>query len=388
MNISRLKHIDRVLGPLLLALLYPIFICLKVFSFFKLKKLKAKHSISILKMLGGGSLLIAYPALCSIRDKYKDSEIILVCTKDVAIYAELLDVFDSLVIIDTSSVRGFISTCITSYIKTIFSDVFINYEIHSKLSCVFTGFTLSKIRIGLFFEWNRWQAKYITDAIFYNPSTPIYTGYQQISDLLGGKVVDFNNAQMRFRTRNGLDKLNKNQKFNQVVLAPYCSSLYKERQFSTDELISIITDKFDFNNDKLLLIGGNVDLVSSNELEYRLTNIHRNLNVQNLVGKTSLLQVVKILDNSDLLITIDSGVIHIARLLGLKTISYWGPSNPLLRLNTLDCDRDKVLYFKIACSPCVHVIDVPPCYGDNICMKQHIKHVDESKLNKGLLIRE
>ena len=59
----------------------------------------------------------------------------------------------------------------------------------------------------------------------------------------------------------------------------------------------------------------------------------------------------------------------------MSTNSYWGPTDPKTRLNLLENPNEFVFYSKIACSPCVHLIDIPPCNGNNICMKQHIKTI-------------
>jgi ADP-heptose:LPS heptosyltransferase len=71
----------------------------------------------------------------------------------------------------------------------------------------------------------------------------------------------------------------------------------------------------------------------------------------------------------DELICIDSALLHYARLLGIPTISFWGPTDPASRLRESDVNRDEIHYHKLPCSPCVHVAQEPPCRGDNVCMR-------------------
>ena len=71
--------------------------------------------------------------------------------------------------------------------------------------------------------------------------------------------------------------------------------------------------------------------------------------------------------------SIDSGLLHIARLVGVETVSFWGPTDPAtLLLPKLDGVTEEVNYSRIACSPCVHLTEIPPCRGNNICMRAHL----------------
>jgi ADP-heptose:LPS heptosyltransferase len=71
------------------------------------------------------------------------------------------------------------------------------------------------------------------------------------------------------------------------------------------------------------------------------------------------------------LVTIDSGPLHIARKLGLPTVSVWGPTDPgnYLKLSPEEKNRHLSYYWKTPCSPCVHRFHPLPCGGNNFCMK-------------------
>jgi ADP-heptose:LPS heptosyltransferase len=91
--------------------------------------------------------------------------------------------------------------------------------------------------------------------------------------------------------------------------------------------------------------------------------------VHNHAGETTLRQSVQIVAAMDEVLCIDSALLHFSRLLGRRTISYWGPTDPrtLIRPNTRGLDE--IHYVKISCSPCVHLSNQPPCKGQNICMR-------------------
>ena len=86
----------------------------------------------------------------------------------------------------------------------------------------------------------------------------------------------------------------------------------------------------------------------------------------NLSGKTNLHELVETLRTADLLITNDTGPMHVANSLNTNVLALFGPCSPKqygLGKNI------KTIYKNVYCSPCVHEFVVPPCKGDNQCMK-------------------
>jgi ADP-heptose:LPS heptosyltransferase len=79
-----------------------------------------------------------------------------------------------------------------------------------------------------------------------------------------------------------------------------------------------------------------------------------------------------IADKGVCMVTIDSGPLHIARKLGLPTVSVWGPTDPrsYIKIPAGQEKRHLYVYYKVSCSPCVHHYENLPCGGNNICMKE------------------
>ena len=86
----------------------------------------------------------------------------------------------------------------------------------------------------------------------------------------------------------------------------------------------------------------------------------RSLTATNLAGKTSLEESVRGLANVDQLICIDSALLHFARLQGIPTLSFWGPTDPASRLRESQFNHDEIHYRRLPCSPCVHVASFWP----------------------------
>jgi ADP-heptose:LPS heptosyltransferase len=368
------KKIDYYLGFILSLALWP-------FAFFIRKIIKGipeswfKKKIVILKLLGGGSLVMAYPSILSIRKKYPEYKLTLICFGEVKSYAELLNIFDEIICIDKRNIYFALASSLKALFRLSLSKFVINFEIHSKLSAVFTMLLLGKKSIGLYFSFNTWQ-KYFTDIpIFYNPHTPVFKGYESLAKELNAKIVSYEETQDFFQKKNNL----KTSKKNTIIIAPFCSNIYKEREFLINDWQKIIKEEKINHTSTIYLVGASGDIDKANILENSLKKNMPNNHIINLAGKTNLSEVLTLLSEAKKIITIDSGILHLARLIKTKTKVFWGPSNPELRIQKEDPSIEENIYKKLICSPCVHLIDNPPCNGNNLCMKIHIKKNNPSR---------
>jgi ADP-heptose:LPS heptosyltransferase len=88
----------------------------------------------------------------------------------------------------------------------------------------------------------------------------------------------------------------------------------------------------------------------------------------NLVGETSLLETAAVIARSALLISGDSGLLHIGVGLGIPTVSLfgpgieakWGPKG----------EGHRVLNLKLPCSPCTRFGTTPPCPDKARCLSE------------------
>jgi lipopolysaccharide heptosyltransferase II len=90
----------------------------------------------------------------------------------------------------------------------------------------------------------------------------------------------------------------------------------------------------------------------------------------NLAGKTSLPELSALLSASDLVISGDSGPMHIACAVGTPVISLHGPTDPLLSGPTSMSTGAIVLRKDLWCSPCYDASATAQCpFGNPVCMK-------------------
>lgn len=90
MKINTIKLIDYYAGNLFIAILKPV---VSLFGLFVRRnhRLELKNNVTFVKLLGGGSLVIAFPSLLGLRKKYPDLKMNIVTTQGVAPFARSLE---------------------------------------------------------------------------------------------------------------------------------------------------------------------------------------------------------------------------------------------------------------------------------------------------------
>ncbi len=87
----------------------------------------------------------------------------------------------------------------------------------------------------------------------------------------------------------------------------------------------------------------------------------------NLAGQTSLAETAAILARSALLVSGDSGVLHLGVGLGIPTVSLFGPG--IAKKWAPRGPRNRVLDRRLPCSPCTRFGSTPPCPRQAACLQ-------------------
>ena len=93
-------------------------------------------------------------------------------------------------------------------------------------------------------------------------------------------------------------------------------------------------------------------------------------NKNDLRGKTTIPEAIKIIRGSEYVISADSAFMHIASAVEIPCISVFGPTSPE-RLSPKGPGKCRVIKKDICCSPCYKEIYIPKCINPeyNLCMK-------------------
>lgn len=120
---------------------------------------------------------------------------------------------------------------------------------------------------------------------------------------------------------------------------------------------------------KIINIGYNVVLVGG-EADSELGDAFAGIKLENMIGKTDLIQLFSLMEQATAIVTHDSGPLHIAVLTSAPLVATFGPT-PANAFIPFDRYRTYIIHQqnKISCSPCYDGKSYADC-SDNRCMKR------------------
>ncbi|MGB0432366.1 MAG: glycosyltransferase family 9 protein [Bacteroidia bacterium] len=316
-------------------------------------------TIAVCKYKGLGSIVQASALLQSLRESYPNAKIVFVSTVSNAPLLKKIDCIDEIVLLNDKSA----SKLIFSYPGFIFKliglriGVFIDLEIYSNFSSLTTTLSLARNRLGFYLRASHYRMGIYTHMMYYNTRVPIMQTYLQMVRLLKANAIIEKLYPLK---SNESPKV----KGEYIVVNPNASDLRIERRWPLENFKLLIEKlRIKYPKQKIVLVG------APNEAEYvaKLHSYFKDDKIINTAGKTSFEQLIALIQNAEFVITNDTGPMHLAAACGVRTIALFGPCSP----NQYGAINNVIpVYQNLYCSPCVHEFDVPPCLGDNQCMKQ------------------
>lgn len=368
MKLQTKKTVDYYLGGLLMALLKPW-----VWGLGLVMKrdhdLTVRGRLCVIKMLGGGSLVIAYPALLGLRRRYPETAISLITTREIQPFAETLGVFDRIDVIDDSTPLRTLWTGLRAWRRNVGADTTIDLEVYSRLTTILSTMTAARNRIGFYLEAVFWRQRLHTHLLFFNRAMGSYYWYDAIARLLGAEPASMAESYAHLRTRAQFSAVPQRSP-SRIAIGHACSTLATERMLTPEQWRLVARTHLPAGAPvEIVLLGSSADRVLAERVIAAIKPEAPTASFRNLCGELSLRESVRTLDTCGTFWGVDSALLHYARLLGLKCVSYWGPTDPATRLREIRGLVEQIYYQRVACSPCVHVAEAPPCRGNNICIQ-------------------
>ncbi len=383
MQISVLRKLDKYIGP---------FICnflLFIRMFFLTVKrdgrisLQQNHkNILVVKFFGMGTIFLASPALMKLKDKYPDANITIMTLLANRECCEVLPSIDNVICINIDNFSAFIHTSFAALrnIRKREIDLVLDFEFLSKFSAMISlltsFFSPKKLIIG-FDSPIKWRNSVYDKTVSFEHNGHITKIFYKFLNCLGmnGCEVSFEAERLAMvkcaenkyldvsvKTKDSMEN-NDNSSFISVNINS--GVLDHNRRWPKEYYSVLIRELVKNPNTVVLLIGGRGDVDYVSGLEEELPSTQQ---IINLCGKSSFKQLVGILIKSKLLITNDSGPLHIAMALGIPTISFFGPETPSLYGPV--SGEYHVFYKNIYCSPCLNIYNTKnsDC-KNNECLK-------------------
>ncbi len=365
-KINLLKFIDHWIGG-------PICIVLALFNrlchpFYKThlsipREFLHPRNILIIKFFGLGSITLTSALISNIRQTYKDSRIIFLTFKDNLPIFEVLSLADEILIIDTQN--PFI--LLSSIWQTIFYchrqkiDIVMDIEFYSKFSTIMSFLSGAPLRMG-FYLARFWRDSLVNVPIYFNYSRHILEIYGMFASALLIENQDFYPKEMSISEdkRKGLSEFLKTIKItnikNSIGLNIHASDLALCRRWPLPKFVAL-AEQFlaQYSQWNIILTGVEGEKSYSQEFLSLLPSQWHS-RVINLTGELTLDQFLALLSQLPIFITNDTGPFHLAKAVGTRTISLWGPGSvDLYGPYRKEKDFHDVIYKRFPCSPCLYV---------------------------------
>jgi ADP-heptose:LPS heptosyltransferase len=339
-----LKYIDAFTGSFMV-------LCARLLL--KGRKEVRKHDAFLIIRPGGiGDAILLIPVISALRKRFPQAVIdILAETRNSAVFALCQDVNR---ILNYDKIPQLLTAIRCSY------DVVIDTEQWHRLSAAVARMTRAPILIG--FATNQ-RKKLFTHSVLYSHDDYEVDSFLRLLKPLEGPVfVDLENQFLKVP----LDSTDKIRSLlapirSKKIVAIFPGSSIEERRWGSDHFRQVAKELVE-NCFSVAVVGGRDECKAGVEIAAEL---HETIN---LCGKLSLVETAAVLKEAALLVSGDSGILHLGFGLGTKTLSLFGPG---IEKKWAPRGQNHVVINKnLDCSPCTKFGYTPKCRRNTECMKQ------------------
>jgi ADP-heptose:LPS heptosyltransferase len=365
--------IDRIVGT-------PIVHVLNLASRVLGKILRRNHAfgesvktIMVCKLLGLGGIIQSTPLLHALKKQYPHAKIVYVTTNAGKGICEAIPFIDEIVLLDDKTplillktVLRFIAQCWKLNV-----DVFLNLEVYSQISNILTVTSMARNRLGYYTKSSDiLRVGIYTHMAYYNSFAPRHRIFTQLALLMDIPESSIEDKLPPLRVNpegweTACAKLPALREKNYILFASNTSDLGQERRWSAESFreLAIRLSKC-YPDSTLIFCGTPAEKAACAAIVEGIESDR----IINTAGLFSLSEFLNVVAHTRMIVANDTGPMHIALALGVKTLALFGATHP--RQYTMKLQQNFYpIYKSVYCSPCVHIFDKAPCNGNNICMK-------------------
>lgn len=147
-----------------------------------------------------------------------------------------------------------------------------------------------------------------------------------------------------------------NNKMEKIAIAP--GAFHFTKRWLPERFTELIRKLKDAYNAEIILVGGKNDEEISSQIKSCI-----NFEINDYSGSESIIETARIIDSCDLLITNDTGVMHIAAARQVPVAAIFGSTVPAFGFSPFRV-QNIIIEKPVTCRPCTHI-------GRNSCPKKH-----------------
>ncbi len=373
-TLTQKRRLDTTIG-------WPVCVILNLFARLLGAILRRDHSLTapprrtlVIKLIGLGSITHATLLLRALKEKWPHTRLSFLCFPEVAPLVERLPLVDEMVVLDDSSYWRLLVTVLAFVLRQWRRrpDLVIDLEVHSKFSTILATLTCARDRAGFYVDTSRFRHGLYTHLLYYQRLRHVQEAYRQLGRALGldpdvGQPVRPNIAAAEQEAVRKLVAPREGWSRRLLVVNVNAGELCLERRWEPAKFARVMAE-FAGREDLLIVMIGSPAEAEYTESVRQLVPGELRDRILNTAGQISFGEFLALLEQADVLLTNDTGPLHLAAALGVPTVSLWGPGLP-------DTYRPlhgehRVVWKSVYCSPCLFWVSEPVCGGDNVCMKR------------------
>jgi lipopolysaccharide heptosyltransferase II len=321
--------------------------------------------VLLIKFWGIGSLQLLTPAARSLRRRRPQARLTLLTLAENADFARGLGVFDE---VKTLDVRGagwlgvFVRiAALVSLLRGERFDEVYDFEFFTRFSAVISILSGAPTRAG-FQSPSVWRGRLHTQTTTFNRYWHVARNFRALAGGEDGHEVAHEDlvpfavpGSVRQRLAGFLAERGAVRE-PLVVLNPNAGSLSLERRWPRDRFAQLAQTLIRESGAQVVLIGAPSEARYTGEI-VQLAGLaeDESAGLLDLSGGLDIAELCALLERADVVVSNDSGPMHIAAVLGTPTIGLFGPETPVM-YRPLG-PRARALWDPPICSPCINVHD-------------------------------
>ena len=342
LNIRLMRSLDQTAGSLVCSAFAVAHSLTRPFR----KEPASFEKIAVMKFFGIGSIVVASPALQALREAYPDAKIIFVSFSGNREILEILKLTDEN-IVDNSSIRAFATSALKAaaalYREGV--DLAIDLEFFAKFPLILSSLAMIPTKAGFYLTLEPWRRSLLDVRGYYNHyfhTKDIFTSLVYLLKTKDEYYLDFDAWRERFRyprfkptaielqrVRAALRERGFQEGERIIVLNPNTSvelapetRKWPEERYA--ELARRIAEEYD--DVRVVFIGAK----SEKEYVERIVRAADHPSVVSAAGALGLRELLALFSHSSLVVTNDSGPMHLACLVDVPIVGLFFAETPTL----------------------------------------------------------
>ncbi|WP_148335293.1 MULTISPECIES: glycosyltransferase family 9 protein [Bacillus] len=366
---AKLKLIDKYIG-------IPIVFLLGMLRGKKEKKILNPKSIIIVMIAAIGDTILLSSIIKEIKHRYPNSNITIVCSNENAQAAKNIPYINRMIKFNMSSLLG-------SFIllrKETPYDLLLDFGAWSRLNAIISFVIKANIKVG--FKRKKMFRHYIYDRTAEHlDSIHELENYRNVLRSLEFNLIKINpefliSKESKEKIGTLLDSKNKF-----IIFHLFASGSHKEIKQWTESSWIELANRLIREGYKIILTGGRQDSELANEIVQKM-DCKGGTDCISLAGKLSLEETAALIEEVNIIVTVNTGIMHLAAAVGSSIIALHGPTSPL-RWGPVS-EKSVILTPRIKCDHLLSLgFEKHRCVVENGCISTiHVNDVYSALKNK------